>query len=193
MVITARPLWMSWSHDFPQAGFEAQVDRAGLWFLWQEAYCVLSHHGSKLPFPGSPCHTLSLCQILPGPGVVVGSVEMDRSGAFSLKCCSCETQHSRGQGAREALGYFLLSAGTCIAAVLRQISCGGFSALLLPHATDLNLEFGVVRAVVVSLWGGYKMVFLSLSLGISVAVYLPSLSFALCNLLLRCQWLFFQG
>lgn len=169
------------------------MDRAGLWFLWQEAYCVLSHHESRLPLLGSPCHTLSLCPFLPGPSVVVVSVEMDSSGAFSLKCCSCETQLSLGQGAREAWGYFLLSPGTCIAAVLRQISCGGFSGLLLPHATDLHLEFGVVGAVVVSLWRGCRVVFLSLSLGIAVAVYLPSLSFMLCNLFLRCQWLFFQG
>lgn len=49
--------------------------------------------------------------------MVVVSVEMDSSGAFSLKCCSCETQLSLGQGAREAWGYFLLSPGTCIAAV----------------------------------------------------------------------------
>lgn len=37
--------------------------------------------------------------------------------------------------------------------MLRQISCGGFSALLLPHATALHLEVVAVGAVVVSLWG----------------------------------------
>lgn len=134
------------------------MDRAGCGFSGKKP-------AVSCPITGQDCLSLGPlpCPLLPGPAVVVGSVQMDSTGAFSLQCCFCETHCSLGQGAREVWGYFLLSAGSCPAAVLGQISCGGFSALLLPHATDLHLEVGVVGAVVVSLCGGCRMVFLSLS------------------------------